>query len=273
MAIRFLIVLALFSSSFIYAEIDLEPVLKSLNSPDYEERERASKVLEAMPGEWAGRLYRMSRQETRLEVSARLALAARRVFMEKVLTQDERFLRLFGIMGFGVETQWSEYYIDKDTHDGTDEDPYRWYPTSESVAVGERVKYVWPDDRLDDKLLRWDVIVEVDGKSWEEFFKHPLAEQYGTTKPNREYELTVRRYRNRDEIARRGEIIQTDEYDLVKVKIWSTSKNSFEVDSEAVQKLQEQAWAAFLLESGWASAFFAEYRVPSFVLVQPKERL
>lgn len=239
-------------SSFVFAVLCVTSVCASdwdarlgravaeLDARDFEIRERASMALEEFPPEYVEKFLDLSEElRDRPEVSARLRRGARALFMKKVLTKDSRYLRLFGQLGFYCETQYSEYNS-RDYGDGD----LVWYPAAGSESVGKRIDAVYGPEV---GLKKWDVIVKVDGEDYDEFFRHDYS-SWGLVEMGREYEFTVRRYRNIRDIESRNAIIQTDEYDVVKVRVKAMTKKSEFVDHGELRRLMSTAWRDFLAD-------------------------
>lgn len=225
---------------------DLDKLLVQMDDEDFDVREEAMDALIwSFPEHYAMKFYTMSKDASlSLEVRTRLKIVAKRIVLERKVPQTEQYRRLFCLVGFSYTVQWSEY----DEYERAEGDEYvQYYPVDSSKVIGIKIDLVWPLQWADGLLKEWDVITHADGEPIEKFLDHPLV-NWGLFMAGREYVLTVRRYKNIEEIKARGAILPSKdkEYETLKIKAKVEWKDAYRVNQDKVEQIKKNAWVNFV---------------------------
>lgn len=240
-----LLLFSLFLFSNAWSGESLESVIQRLEDADFEIREEASrKLVSDFPAEnvkvYLDLAIEMSGKP---ETATRLKLAAHALFLKKAILQDERYQRLCGDLGFSYSRFYAGY-SEQRWGDGPDERDY--YP--EGSCIGIKVDFTFADTNADKILRRHDVITKINGKKVDEFLDAPLTE-YGLVIPGEKYELEVRRCKDIDKVQERGQLLPSDDFEMIKVTLIGEKMDIYYINAEKIQRLKTEAWEAYL--AGW----------------------
>lgn len=251
-------VLFAFQATHAASTSDIGDLVKDLSDDRFEVREDANIKLGRLPSKYAKKFALMSRDgQYDLETRTRLLRASRIIYLRKIFPTTERYLRLFGLIGFEYEAinydeeygcegdrDWAEEEVEEEAEDGEEGPPWE---------NGYKVVVTYPDTDADDKLRRWDLVIEVDGESPEEFFEVPISSDYnyshyGPALAGKEYEFTVRRFSNIKAIEKRGWLHppEAGEYKDIKIKVRAGHKNVWHVDQDVLEDIKKHGWIAFI---------------------------
>ena len=243
---RALLIACLFCAPLLASE-PLEVLVERLGHEEFEVREDASGALvDDFPGDNVEKYLDLAeRYKSRLEVSMRLRRAAKELFLRKVLPARAEYRRIMGVIGFSYSTQYNGYTVYKE---GVPREN-KYYPNYKSKPMGIRVDSVWMCGPADGKLRKWDVIVRVDGKSYKDFISPALA-KHGPVEAGREYELTIRRYKEIEKIEKRGRgeiLFREDAYELLTIKVVAGTKEFLKTKDEGqLRRLEARLWEELL---------------------------
>jgi hypothetical protein len=237
-------------------DVDPGPLLGQLESDDFEAREDATRVLSMFPAEYAAIFLGMT-QKVPLESAVRLRKIAKTIFMNEVITRDERYMRLYTETGIIYEHFSMFYMFD------TDDDRMR-YGDGGSGYYGRYdyldhcdnppwwriVTMVAPESAATGTIRELDVITHVDGMPITRFIcPSPEGEDSGGFVYGREYKLSIRRYKDVKAIRERGSRISgKDKFEEIEVVI----KPEFAVrydNMEKAERLCSREWVKFVLEN------------------------
>jgi len=218
-------------------------LIKSLSEKDFDEREGACEELSGFPAEFSARLLKTSKTSS-LETRTWLLQASKAIFLRKILPQDERYRRLFGIVGMELDPESNYSYEGCGRGggmggggggQGNGPDPF-----------GYRVKVTFPMTDADKVFKKWDLIVKVDGKPACDFFGHGQFIDFGFFKPGDVHEFEVWRYKDLEKVYQRGwPKDDEDEHEVITVKTKVDTKEPWHVDMEKLNWLKERAWKEF----------------------------
>lgn len=233
------------SVSALSSELDFRELVVKLSSEDYEDRQEAHMDLCGFPAEYASIFLGISMKSPDPEVRVRLFSVAKSIFLKKVLPQDERYQRLFGMLG----ATYVEYYEEKD-----DEEYRKGYECDGNTFDGIRIVFPYPDCPAEKVLREWDIILEIDGQKASDFFNSNVnpMNAYGPFLPERGYRLKIRRYKDLERIKQRECISVKDEYEEMEVRVTTIREDGFRVDREKLFDLMERAWTAFVISHSFA---------------------
>ena len=234
------LILSILSFQVLAGQSDYETrfseLVKAMSDDDFEVRATACEELSSFPGQFAARLLKMS-QTSALESGLWLKQASRDIFLKKILPNDERYKRLFGIVGVELNPESNNYngYHENRNGGGNGPDPF-----------GYRVTITFPMTDADKVFKKWDLIIKVDGKPASDFFGHGEHIEFGFFKPGDIHEFEIWRYKNLDKIYERGWLKEDeDEHDVIIVKTKVDTKEPWHVNLEKLKWLKMRAWEEF----------------------------
>lgn len=237
----FVLILALTTTALAAAEMDIEKSIQALGDEEFKVREEASNELAKLPKEYAKILLERSRQETDIEVSSRLLNAAKRIFMTKIVAEDESWLSLHGEFGATVVCYY-ESFVRKVNKNYEEADK----ALAAAKDLPERdvwvVRVTSLDSDADKKLKACDVIISVDGKDISAFDMHHII-------PGKKYKLTVMRPTVEPKESDYGDGTirgrYPEEYERLEIEVVGSRKDDRALDYDRIDELELKLWRAF----------------------------
>lgn len=224
---------------------DLEPLIKKLADEDFDVRVRATQELGKYPISYAKIFMKLADGMKDPEVRGRLKQASKLVWHNMILSQDERYRRVYGCIGFW----FTEVYVERKMPEGAIPEGPHDYGTHH-VLVGLKIDSVAFDTPAVNKLEQFDLLIEVNGKPIADFVKEEHA-KLGLFQTGVEYELTLKRLKDVEKIRQRdGQSydMEKDEFIEFKIKIKATDKEEKYLDFDALSNIEDAAWKEFLDE-------------------------
>lgn len=204
-------------------------IVDRLGDDDFEIREAASAALARYPAEWARTFMLLAAQQDDPEVSYRLRLAAKAIFINTTVVKSVEWRTLHGCFPFGGDPT-NVFQIEEL---GSDQSPNRRCTYVSTVYL-----VLWVDDSVKDKVHSRDVITSFSDGVYGSDIKVAAED---------EYTLHIQRYKDPESVAKDTTYVDVANtaYDPVEVRVKAIWKDPRLVSWLDEDKLINTQWEAF----------------------------
>lgn len=239
-----LLLLAICCSAF--AEDDTDNLIKQLGDNEFDLREKATAKLSQYPEEYIEKFLNLAKDSTDPEIAYRLHLAAESVFIQKVLPKTDDWRKLYGSLGLEIfyATVYNKRYSAE-----TPGEPGHMYYEYDRAVLG--VSCVDPDSSCKGKINDFDVIVAIDELNLLDFYNGCYAVTPNTVIADKEYTVTLRRYKDTSSIHDNRQIPGNEvESEALTVKVKAGWKDEQFVDQNKKEEIIKRHWRNYLIKRG-----------------------
>lgn len=209
---------------------EIESLVSKLTDEDFYVREIATQNLSTLESSFSKELYHRALKTEDVEVKWRLRKAAKNIWHNKILPQDERWQRLHGtikiVSGELVNWSWNK---DKE-------------PLSEVSGLSVSWVGIGP---CADKIIENDVIVEINGIPIKDSDSDPMF-SWGRFKAGTTYSITVKRFKDNLNIngsAKEGEA----EHEILTYQVEAVLEtDEEELNMQMIETLEKNAWLEYV---------------------------
>lgn len=233
MKILVLLVLLAFNA---VAQEPLAPI-ERLEDDDFDVREKATQELSSLPVEYCQKLIDISKSNAPLETKVRTLIAAKNIFMSKVVTKMEPWLQMHAEIGLYYQaTDENRLKIYNRVTTPEENREYNEAPYQSVMLVEET--FVNAD--ADDKLKHGDVIIAINGDTPIKMAKYIV--------PDTDYKFVIMRPKNpsRDQDVSG---VYPDDYTKMEVTVRSMWKAPGTLNNKAISAYEQNAWEDFQAEA------------------------
>jgi hypothetical protein len=210
---------------------DIDVVVARLADQDFDKREVATSELGKYPACYARIFMKLAEAYSRtdMEVDWRLRKAVRLIYESKLLPLDPRFRRMLAQEPF-------VYRAEADIWHKGEPDPSGAGPHNPGGTLGFAVDSVCEGCTT---LKPLDFITHIDGTPASKAYE----DDYGAFEAGKTHDITARRFKDPKAIGERGYYLDTDEFDVVVVKVTIDRAEFLPVDKESsMEKLRNLGW-------------------------------
>lgn len=214
---------------------DIESAINELGDEQFQTREEASGRLAKLPKEYAKAFLDMSKKESDPETASRLLGVAKRIFLSKVVIEDESWLALHGAIGIVVASYYESFIrqVNRTVENKTQYDKER------DVWV---VRVTNLESDAEKKIRQGDIITSIDGNSVSKFdLCHVL--------PGKKHKMVVMRPLSEPKESDycdgtiRGKY--PEEYEELSIEVEAQRVDERFLDYEKIDELERKLWRAF----------------------------
>lgn len=213
-------------------EATISELIKQLDADEFDTREEATRRLGSLPAEYCNKLLVESYLKASPEANYRLHVAAKAIFLSKIVVKEEEWLKKHGMLGYMYEpyTEYGLRRMNRRREELAEMD--------ESGANGPQVSWIQvtqPDTDAENKLKQHDIVLSIDGK--------PPQRCMGVIAPEREYTLVV--MRPNKEVTDEHSVLYPEDYTRMEVKVtstWRDPRNYSRWEKEEIEEYEERSW-------------------------------